>query len=284
MTLHPRAAEIFREAADLNRTDPLRNGSLLEFPNYGQLVMTGDLHGHRRNFERLQHYSDLEHFGARHVILHEIIHEETDGGAGGDQSHHVLLQAAAWKVEFPGQVHFLLGNHDLAQLSGHEITKNGRIVTVAFEQCVREAYGPDGRDVMDSICDFLRSLPLAGRTANRVLLSHSLPNARELPTFDPTVVRRTPTTADLGEHGSAHAMVWGRYQSEAVVGAMREWFDVDYFLCGHQPQESGFDVLHQRIIILASDHNHGVFLPFDLSKPVSLESLTSHIRPLASLE
>lgn len=284
MTHDPRAADIFREAAELNRSDPLRAGSLLEFPNYGQLVMTGDLHGHRRNFERLKHYCDLEHFGARHVILHEIIHEESDGPTGGDRSHEVLLQAALWTVEFPGQVHFLVGNHDLAQLSGHEITKNGRIVTVAFEQSVREAYGPYGGDVMNAICDFLRSFPLAGRTANRVFLSHSLPNGRELPVFDPTVVRREPTLADLGEHGSAHALVWGRYQPESVVSAMREWFDVDYFLCGHQPQETGFDVLHSRIIILASDHNHGVFLPFDLSKPATLESLTTHIRPLASLE
>ena len=284
MSFNPRAVDIFREAAELNRSDPLRSGSLLEFPNYGQLVMTGDLHGHRRNFERLQHYCDLEHSGARHVILHEIIHEETDEHAGREESHDVLLQAAMWKVEFPTQVHFLVGNHDLAQLSGHEITKNGRIVTVAFEASVREAYGPTGREVMDAICDFLRSLPLAGRTANRVFLSHSLPNARELPVFDPTVVRREPTPADLGEHGSAHALVWGRYQPESVVAAMREWFDVDYFLCGHQPQETGFDVLHSRVIILASDHNHGVFLPFDLSKPATLESLTTHIRPLASLE
>jgi len=36
-----RAAEIFLEAARLNREDPLLRGSLLVFPNYGQVVMTG---------------------------------------------------------------------------------------------------------------------------------------------------------------------------------------------------------------------------------------------------
>ena len=122
------AIETLLEVAELNRTDPLLKGSLLEFPNYGQLVMTGDLHGHRRNFERLRGYCDLEHFGARHVILHEIIHEDVTELNGADRSYEVLLEAAAWKCAFPDQVHFLQSNHELAQLTLHEITKAGRVV------------------------------------------------------------------------------------------------------------------------------------------------------------
>ena len=91
------AADILKEAAQLNLTDPLRRGALLEFPNYGQLVMTGDLHGHRRNFEKLRRFCDLEHFVPRHVILHEIIHEEIDGLEAVDRSFEVLIQAAKWK-------------------------------------------------------------------------------------------------------------------------------------------------------------------------------------------
>jgi hypothetical protein len=59
--------------------------------------------------------------------------------------------------------------------------------------------------------------------------------------------------------------------------------DVEYFICGHQPQEMGFGVLHDRMLILASDHNHGVFLPIDLSKHVTLEQLTKNIRPFAGV-
>ena len=46
------AAEILLEAAELNRDDPLLSGSLLVFPDYGQVVMTGDLHGHRQRNEQ----------------------------------------------------------------------------------------------------------------------------------------------------------------------------------------------------------------------------------------
>ena len=277
------AAETFHQAAELNREDSLRTGSLLEFPNYGQVVMTGDLHGHRRNFEKLQRYCDLARFGARHVILHEIIHEDAEAAETPDDSHRLLLDAARWKCEFPDQVHFLLSNHELAQINRHEITKNGRAVTQVFEQSVRNAYGQSGAAVLDAIYAFVRTFPLAGRTANRVFLSHSLPNPRDLSSFDPTVISRVPTDDDLRERGSAHALVWGRYHTEPVLAALQEIFDVDFFVCGHQPQEEGYAVLHDRMVILASEHNHGVFLPLDLNKPATLSSLTSSIRPFAGV-
>jgi len=277
------AADILRDAAQLNLTDPLRRGSLLEFPNYGQLVMTGDLHGHRRNFEKLQRYCDLEHFAPRHVILHEIIHEEMAGFEAVDRSFEVLIQAAQWKCEFPDQVHFLQSNHELAQLTKHEITKGGRVVTLAFEQAVYEAFGTGTDEVLRAINGYIESLPLAGRTENRVFLSHSLPSPRDLPNFDASVLTRVPTADDLADRGAAHALVWGRYHTASVLATLAEMLDVDIFICGHQPQEMGYDIWHDRLILLASDHNHGVFLPFDLSKPQTVDDLMRHIRPFAGV-
>lgn len=278
------AADILQQAAELNFNDPLRRGSLLEFPNYGQLVMTGDLHGHRRNFAKLQRYCDLERFLPRHVILHEIIHEESEGFDAVDRSFEVLLQAVEWKCAFPDQVHFLQSNHELAQLTKHEITKGGRVVTVAFEQAVFDAYGKQADSVISGINDYIASLPLAGRTQNRVFLSHSLPSPRDLPAFDVSVLTRPPTREDLGERGSAHALVWGRYHTESALDTLSELLDVDIFICGHQPQEMGYDIWHDRLILLASDHNHGVFLPFDLAKPQTVNDLARHIRPFAGVE
>lgn len=283
MTDSARAAEILLEAARLNREDPLLDGSLLVFPDYGQVVMTGDLHGHRRNFQKLRRFCDLEHSGARHVMLHELIHEEAESLTAGDTSHELLLEAARWKCEFPDQVHFLLSNHELAQITGHEITKNGRVVTADFEDGVRGMYDKGAPAVLEAMYAMIRSFPLAGRTANRVFLSHSLPSPRELPSFDAMVLARALTADDLAGHGSAHQMVWGRYQTEATISAAREMLDVDFFVCGHQPQETGYSVVHDRLVILASDHNHGVFLPLDLKKPVKLESLVGAIRPFAGV-
>lgn len=277
-------AAIYRQATEENRDDPLRSGCLLEFPNYGQLVMTGDLHGHRRNLERLVSYCDLERAGARQIILQELIHQDIGSSTGADDSHKLLLETARWKCAFPEQVHFLMGNHELAQLTGREISKAGRVLTTDFVRGVEVSYGEEAApDVMDAILKFLFSFPLAGRTANRVFLSHSLPGTRELGSFDASVLDRPLVPEDLIDGGSAHALVWGRRQTPELLAQLAETLAVDLFICGHQPQETGFRVVDNRMLILASDHNHGVFVPFDLSKRVEMSDLLRVMRPLASI-
>lgn len=278
-----RAVDIYIEAAEFNRNDPLRQGSLLRFPDYGQVVMTGDLHGHRRNFEKLQQYCALDRFGARHVMLHELIHEDVASLTAHDTSHKLLFDSARWKCAFPDQVHFLLANHELAQVNRREITKNGRAVTADFEAGVADTYSDEADAVLDAISTFILSFPLAGRTPNRVFLSHSLPSPRDLPAFDATVLSRALTEEDLGDGGSAHSVIWGRYHTESALTALAELLDVDFFLCGHQPQDMGYEVVHDRMVILASDHNHGVYLPLDLGKPIKLKKLVGSIRPFAGV-
>jgi hypothetical protein len=283
MSAAARDAQVYLDAARLNRECPLRRGALLEFPNYGQLVVTGDLHGHRRNFERIQSFCDLAHSPARHVVLQEIIHEEPATFGGADMSHETLLAAARWKLEYPDQVHFLQSNHELAQLISQDISKGGRIVTYTFLAGMRATYGEAYREVADAMMEFLASYPLAARTANRVLVSHSLPSPEQMDAFDPGVLERVPTARDLMDGGSAYLLVWGRHQSSAQLAELAATWNVDYFICGHQPQETGYDIRHDRLVILASDHNHGTFLPFDLRKTYDIQSLEGCIRPLAAI-
>ena len=65
---------------------------------------------------------------------------------------------------------------------------------------------------------------------------------------------------------------------EPVLSLLAKQFDVEAFIVGHQPQEMGHAVVLDRVIILASNHSHGTFLPFDLSKPKSVDDLVGAIR------
>ncbi len=275
--------KIYTEAARFNREDSLREAQVINFPNYGQCVMTGDLHGHERNFARLKKYADLAHMPARHVMLHELIHAEPHHAAGEDMSHQTMLEAARWKTEFPDQVHFLQSNHELSQLTGKDIFKNGRIVTNDFVRGMSITYGERTTEVLLALSDFIASFPLAARTANRIFMSHSLPNDRDLGSFDPTIIHRELTESDLYDGGDVYKLVWGRQHTSELLDSLGQAFDVDHFICGHQPQESGFDMLHNRLIIIASDHNHGVFLPFDLRKSYEITDLLKLIRPFAAI-
>ena len=273
----------YRRAAELNREDPYLRGSTLVFPNYGQLVVTGDLHGHRRNLERIVTYCDLEHAPGRHVVLHELLHEEPQSYTAYDMSHELLLEAARWKCEFPDSVHFLQSNHELAQLQNQGISKGGRIMTFNYVLGVQETYGSQAAEVVDAMLELLASYALAARTANRIMVSHSLPAPSAMSQFDPTVLDRVPTDEDLREGGSAYCLVWGRYQTAEMLADLAQTLEVDYFICGHQPQEEGYAVLHDKLLILACDHNHGVLLPLNLGNSYDMPGLVKALRPLASI-
>ena len=284
MTLIQSAIDTLNRATEQNLEDPVREGSLLRFPDYVQVVMTGDLHGHRRNFEKLVWFCHLETTPTRHVLLHELIHAEPEGLNNVDRSVELLLDAAKWKTFFPEQVHFLQSNHERAQLQSHQITKGGRIVTDDFERGVAEALETAKIDgALEAINDFIASLPLAGRSPNRIFFSHSLPDSFAMDTFDPNCVHQPADAVDLSEGGSVYQLVWGRRHTPELLDYLGRIYDVDFFLMGHQPQEFGYAVQFDRLIILASDHNHGVFLPVDCRRSYDIEGLTERIRPLAGV-
>jgi hypothetical protein len=130
---------------------------------------------------------------------------------------------------------------------------------------------------------FIASFPLAIRTENRVWMSHSLPNVHDMADFDASIFDRPVTRADLQENKTIFHLVWGRRYTQQHIDALAEMLDVDVFITGHQPQEMGYTLLFDRLIILASDHNHGSFLPFDLSKKHSAEDLIRNIRKFVAV-
>jgi hypothetical protein len=271
------ACRLLHEAAALIREDPNRRGALLEFGSAGQVVMTGDLHGNLRNLEKLQRFCALERSPGRSVILHELIHEDVIWPDQLDLSIDLLLRAARWKREFPDNVFFLQSNHELAQLRGQEITKGGRSVLYDFELGVEHRFGPEAGAVLAAVRDYISALPLAARTKSGIFMCHSLPDPLLLETFDTTVFERELTPEDLAPGGSAYALVWGRFHSVASVELFAQRLGVEYFIAGHTPQEEGHTTIG-RLIILASEHNHGTFLPIDLSRNYTLEELQSAIR------
>jgi hypothetical protein len=278
------ACRILHEAANLIREDPGRKGSVVHFGSAGQLVVTGDMHGNGGNFDKLQRYCALERSPGRSVILQELVHRELQGNGDVDDSIELLLRAAQWKCDFPDNVFFLQSNHELAQLRGQEITKGGRSVLDDFAFGIEQRFGHGGRDsVLRAVESYVASLPLAARTANGVVVCHSLPDPLMLDSFDITVFDRSPTDADLSPGGAAYALVWGRFQTPEEVDFFARRLDAELFVVGHTPQEFGHNRIG-RLLILASDHNHGAFLPMDLAKTYTPEQLEAAVRKFVSVE
>lgn len=275
-------ADLFDRAAQANLNEPLRRGATVHLTAPGKVIMTGDLHDHGLNLQRLAKLADLGAHPERHLILHEIIHGPHRIN-GRDMSVRTLARVAALKVQYPQQVHLLLANHELAQLGGEGITKGGISVVAAFNRGVDFLYGDLADRVRAAMADFIRSLLLAVRCPNRILCTHSLPSPRQLESFDPTILDRVPTEEDLKSGGSAHKLVWGRDHSQEVAQKLGAAWDVGLFVMGHQPAEMGFEMFGPTMLVLASDHNHGVALPIDLSRSYDMDKLIAQIIPLNSV-
>lgn len=278
------AVEVFNNATEENHLCSNRQNQVVYLPNEGEVWMTGDMHDHRRNFERVVRNADLAHNPQRHLVLHELIHGDHIDANGCDGSWEMLFKAAELKCDHPSQVHFLLANHDLAQIHGEGVMKAGMSVCEAFNAGLKRDFGQRAMTVSVALSEFLLSLPLAIRTGNNLFFCHSLPTDSEIPQFDYSVFDRELTGADYRRKtGPVYQLIWGRNMTPAGVEQFADTLGVSIIITGHQPQDTGFGVNGDRHLIIASDHNQGVILPIDLAQNYDMPKLVRNIRKCASL-
>lgn len=246
----------------------------------GTLIATGDLHDNPLHYGRLLEAArladplSLREFppasGTHHLVLHELIHGDRLMN-GMDLSYRTLTRIAQLKAVYPEHVHVLLGNHELAQIKGAGIIKDGVLVVQTFNKGVEYVFGGDAPLVHEAIGEFVRALPLALRCETPrgdILVAHSLPPAAMMVRFDPAVLTRDLVERDYEPRlGSAHIMVWGRgYDVELIEDLVERW-GVAMFILGHEKVEEGARYVPPNALVLNSDHAGGVYVPIDLANP-----------------
>lgn len=275
--------DLLNKGIEILNADKSRRGNVVHLPADGNLIITGDIHGHLRNFERIVAFADLPNNPDRHIILQEIIHGGPEDSQGGCLSYKLLFEAIRYKLEFPDQVHMIMGNHDTAFINNSEVMKDGKEMNRAMRQAIEREFKQASDDVELAIRQFLFSQPLAIRCNNRIWISHSLPSDRAIDKFDPKTLERQLKINDVVRPGSAYLLTWGRKHSQAILDKLAGMFDIDFFILGHQPQEKGWNQAGNNLIIIASNHNHGCLLSIDLAKSYTIEQLIDSIVPLASI-
>ena len=276
--------DLFNEAASLNLSCPLRRGAVVELPEEGRAVLTGDLHDARGHLGKLLKLSRISYSENYHLVLQETIHGE-DLVNGLDLSYRCLAEIAEQKVLRPDQVHHVQSNHELAQMNGEGIVKGSVSVVDAFNDGLESVFGGDAGRVGDAIGRYIGTLPLAVRCANGVMCAHSLPNGSQLRTFDAGVMDRRLTADDMSApSGAAYVMTWGRSYTDRTAEELAERWGVELFVLGHQHVEMGWDVLGSRVLILNTDHEYAHALPVDLSRRYTLNELMDEVVALRDVE
>jgi hypothetical protein len=225
--------------------------------------------------------ADLARHPRRHLVLQELIHGPFRYADGSDKSHQLVELVCALKCQFPRQVHYLVGNHELAQATNRRIGKLDADLNEQFFNGVRAAYALRADEVYALYLELFAAAPLAIRTAGRVFISHSLPSLGMQPEFDPAVLDLDQTPdADLAAGGSVYALVWGRdIRAETAEQFLRQ-MDADVLITGHVPCEGGFARPSPRHVIVDSQGSPAACCLVPADRPVAPDELDGMIHLL----
>ncbi len=275
--------DLMDRAAVLTRRDSLRRGNIVHLPATGDAVVLGDLHGDRENFDRVLEWAGLHKHRDRYLVLQEVIHRPARGPADTDESFRLLEGIARLKIRYKSQVQMVLSNHDLGEITGANMTKQGASVSEPFREAVCEAYGRDWEKVHLAYRRFLADLPLAVRTQNGVFISHSTPTAEALESFDYGVFDHPLSVEDCWPGMSVYELVWGRRHDQQAADRFAEAVGARLLVTGHQTSTRGVKTPTTRHIVLTSDGPLGRFLLLPLDTEVPHGALARQVMKISSL-
>lgn len=277
-----RILTLVQQATALTRATPGRVGHVLhpDARDCTEALVVGDLHGRVAHFQVVIKTADLAANPTRHVVFQEVIHGKFRYPKGGDKSHQVVDLFSALKCQFPRQVHYIPGNHELAQWTDRPVLKGNENVNAIFEEGVTEAYGREwGPKIYAAYLDLFQALPAIIRFPNRVVVSHTLPSLKALPTFDLARLeadRYEPE--DVLPGGALHSLLWGRDTARETVKAYLERLDGDLLVSGHIACEQGYKTPHDCQLILDCAENPGGFVLFPTRRRMTIPDMLQCVR------
>ncbi len=260
------------------RATPGRLGHVVYLPGTAEVMIAGDMHGSLENFRVFLQTADLAHNPRRHLVLQELVHGPFRYPGGGDKSHQLVDLLAALKCQYPARVHYLVGNHELAQWQNQRIGKGDVDQNQIFLAGLGEAYGPQAAEVYAAYLQLFAVADLAVVTANRVLMCHSVPSVKHLPAFDWALLETDQLPAGaLVLGGSVHSLVWGRDLRQTHVEEFLNKVNADLLITGHIPCEQGYLVPNQRQLILDSLGTPACYCRFPTDRTLSQADLLNGI-------
>jgi hypothetical protein len=264
-----------RRATELLRATPGRTGGIITLEKAAQVMVVGDLHGNISTFKTALGLAALDRHPARHLVLQELIHGPLMyPDDKGDRSHQLLDVFAALKCQYPERAHMILGNHELSELTGRSIGKDGEGLNAKYRRGIDTAYGAASGEIYESYKALFAALPLAVRTRNRVYVCHTLPDELYLAALDLDLLKADHWPEDaMKRGGTIYALTWGRDTMASTADRFAAMVDADFFITGHQACGEGFRQANHRQIIIDGTNPHPCYCLFPADESVTIESL-----------
>ena len=195
-------------------------------------------------------------------------------------SHLLLEDCIRLKTEYAERFHFLLSNHELAELGDYPICKSRRMLNVLFRCGINEMYGAAGEEVRAAYLEFLASCPLAMRVGEGVFVTHSCPDRCDREPFDASIFERPLSCADYRNGSPAFKLVWGRDFRAANADAFARQVNADVLIHGHEPCEAGYSAPNKRQVILDGCGSRATYVVLPVGPKLSQADVIGRIKSL----
>lgn len=218
-------------------------GGLVVLEPKGTLIVVGDLHGDLESLVYVlkeSKFKERAEGGARVIFLGDYV----DRGEASPQTLHAILNL---KVDFPGEVVLLRGNH--------EGPKGLQAVPHDLPYLLKAEYGGVGEEIYREAEELFDSLPHAALVEGALLLLHGGPPTNLSSMEELALARETyPTTSfleeilwndpveGLGAYPSPRGA--GKLFGEDVTDNALKISGAKALVRGHEPREEGFGVNH----------------------------------------
>ena len=272
------AIELMQDAAEANWQDIYREGMLVRLPAAGELMVTGDLHGNPINYQKIVELAGLSRDRSRHLIIHEIVHALAHTVDGRDMSFQVLEMSARLKAFFPNQVHFIIGNHDLGEITMSDIQKGGQSSLAGLDRGLAVAYGELKDEVRAAYHGFMASMPAAVQTDNGIFVSHSIPELRYQSLFSMEGFLQELQAHEFDRQSYLYRLVWGRKLDQETADSFAEIVGSELLITGHMPMEDGFAAPNTRQLVLDSKDDKGCYVSIPLDESLTHNQLIQRVR------
>jgi hypothetical protein len=212
-------------------------------------------------------------------VLQELIHGKFFYPNGSDKSHQMVDLFAAVKCQYPDRVHYLPGNHEMAQWTGRKILKGDADLNEIFRLGVVTAYGTAHMpEIYRAYFELFQKCPLGLVTPNAVFASHTLPPGRQLPLFERRYLENDDYDAKEYEPGGVvYGMLWGRDTSVETAEEFLRKVECDWLVTGHIPSDAGYDTPNPRQITLDCSASPGGYVLLPCDRPLTPQEFTAGI-------
>jgi len=275
--------------------DALGNpGGVLELPDNITPILVGDLHARIDNLLTVLNENafldSLEKGTAALIILGDAVHPEEPGKLEDMDSSLLMMDLIfRLKLQFPEQVHYLIGNHDSFL---HEIMKKGVPQGLLWEKQVLSSRGEAYKTELEL---FYQLSPLLILSKD-FIACHAGPARRKISRQILVEIHQFPDII--------HDMTWNRIRTPAFpagytrgdVRLFRKGLEVDSdtpFIVGHHPcsidETLWLNVgqINQHHVVVSSRSNHvGIFVGIDgkmVPQIYPVEALTTWLNEQAAV-